>query len=54
VKWLTMEWWRYLLSDNTGWRNVICRARGHAGPVFYNVGGTQPDWHCRGCDEYLG
>lgn len=34
---------------------VICRWRGHpAGVYFYNVGGTEPDMHCKGCGEDLG
>lgn len=32
---------------------VLCRARGHPGTVFYNPGGTEPDYHCTRCGEDL-
>lgn len=55
-EWLISDWWLgYVLKDNTGWRNVRCRMKGHPdGPWFYNVGGSEPDWRCKGCGEYLG
>ena len=32
-----------------------CRMRGHpVGVWFYNVGGLEPDMHCKGCGEDLG
>lgn len=54
MRWLFPEWWAYLFRNNTGWRNILCRARFHPnGPVYYNAGGTEPDWHCQDCGEDL-
>ena len=31
-----------------------CRLRGHpAGIVFYNVGGLEPDYTCKGCGDQI-
>lgn len=62
-KWLDPSWWRYLFSDlPTSWwfgeegriERILCRARGHAGEIFYNVMGDEPDHRCSRCLEDLG
>lgn len=54
---------RYALFESTDyagkrkptWQQVWCRLRKHPnGPIYYNVGGTEPDWKCIDCGEYLG
>ncbi len=69
MHWLTYCWWNYLLTGRTyygrgshwprrsrwGWRAFWCRLRGHpAGEVFFNVGGLEPNTHCRNCGDDLG
>jgi hypothetical protein len=55
MHWFTRSWWRYLLKGCTGWRHFVCRLKGHpCGEVFYNVGGLEPDMHCKGCGDDLG
>lgn len=53
LSWFTKDWWKFLLEKPTNIRNFICRARGHAGIVFYNCGGTEPDYSCNFCDDDL-
>ena len=54
-KWFCLGWYRYLLEDNTGWRNIWCRLRGHPmGEIFFNTGGLEPDHRCRNCHEIIG
>lgn len=53
--WFTISWWKYLLTDCTGWTNFWCRVRGHPyGVGWYNAGGLEPDMQCRNCGEDLG
>jgi len=52
-KWFTPWWWKYLLRNNTGVRNIMCRARGHYSVVWY-CGDLEPDMHCENCGEDLG
>lgn len=58
--WFHREWYAYLFAPltwrNDGWlRTVWCRLRGHpSGPIFYNVGGTEPDPHCKDCGDAIG
>lgn len=62
MKVFTLAWWRYVLDDSradkgcANWlARVMCRWRGHpAGVWFYNVGGLEPDYRCKGCGEDLG
>jgi len=54
MKWFSLWWYKYLFKDNTGLRNIYCRAVGHKGIVFYNLSGLEPDWHCPNCREFLG
>jgi hypothetical protein len=50
----------YLLKrrDSTAWgswlETVWCRAKGHEGEIYYNVGGLEPDHRCKGCGETVG
>ena len=33
----------------------ICRWKGHPdGIIFYNPGGSEPNYHCKNCGEFLG
>jgi hypothetical protein len=58
--WLTPSWWAYMLRrpDSPNWgaswlERFACRWQGHpAGPVFYNVGGLEPDDRCKSCGDY--
>ena len=44
--------WTYLGNRvQTYLKTVRCRLRGHAGQVFYNPGGFEPDESCRNCGE---
>ena len=56
LKWFTVSWYQYLFQDNTGIENIICRAKGHAGYVWYNSNPyrLEPDMHCNNCSEDLG
>jgi hypothetical protein len=54
-RWFTSGWWQYLLGDCRGWTNFWCRVKGHpSGPIFYNVGGSEPDDRCQDCGEHIG
>lgn len=55
----SLEWWKYLLEKphytSNRSRSFWCRAKGHpAGPVYHNICGTEPDWHCLNCGDDLG
>jgi hypothetical protein len=54
MRWFSIGWWSYLLKDCNSFRNFICRAKGHAGPVWFNASGLEPDMHCKDCGEDLG
>ncbi len=59
MRWFTKWWWSLLLAPiahNSTWFNsIICRLRGHPkGPVYYNIGGSEPNWHCQNCGDNLG
>lgn len=61
MNWFKISWWKYLLEkpsnyyDSSRIRSLICRARNHpAGVVWYNVGGLEPDMHCKNCGDDLG
>ena len=60
MRWLHKDWWAYLLAPrkwpHENWLTVIlCRARGHPeGMWWYNVGGTEPDMHCKCCGDDIG
>ena len=58
--WLSLEWWKYLLSPKGRWNDVSwwtliwCRAMGHpAGVVWHNVCALEPDMTCRECGDDL-
>jgi hypothetical protein len=59
IHWLTLDWWRYLLGkrsdyyDAPWWVVIPCRARGHAGPVWFSSG-TEPNMHCKNCGDDIG
>jgi len=57
-----LYWWKLLFAPRdhtahvggTPWRCVVwCRLRGHAGPIFYNPGGLEPDGRCARCLEEI-
>lgn len=54
TKWFNIWWYKYLLENNTGIKNIYCRAIGHRDIIFYNSDELEPDFHCKGCHEYLG
>ena len=61
MKWFTKEWWNYLLekpkdsSYTNWWVRFHCRRKGHpCGPWYHNIGGLEPDMHCKHCGDYLG
>lgn len=55
MKWLSIWWYQYLIEDNTGIRNILCRIDGHScGVRFYTLTGYEPDMRCLNCDEDLG
>lgn len=52
--WFTKSWYAYIFEKPWDIRKIICRARGHAGVVFYNSSGYEPDMTCKFCDDDLG
>ena len=58
--WFQPWWYTYLFEprryDDEPWIRVLwCRARGHpSGVVFYNSGGMEPNYTCKGCGDDLG
>lgn len=57
--WFQSWWYPYLFAKRdpwTPWHIVLwCRLRGHpCGMVFYNPGGTEPDYHCKDCGDEIG
>lgn len=53
-KWFTFGWYKYLWSSKN-WKNFWCRATQHkCGPIYYDLMGSEPDWHYKNCGEYLG
>lgn len=55
-KWFTRSWWGYLLQKPFSLRAFWCRNKGHnkCGVVWYNIGGCEPDMHCKNCGDDLG
>lgn len=51
--WFTKSWYQYLFEKPCNIRTIICRARGHAGVIFYNPSGSEPDMTCKFCDDDL-
>lgn len=46
--------WRYAFDKPESFENFLCRLKGHPhGPVYFNVGGLEPDMSCRDCGEEL-
>lgn len=60
MMWLSIEWWKYLLSPKNSkyvsWFEVIrCRANNHkCGVIWYNPTGLEPDMECKNCGDDLG
>lgn len=59
MRWFYKDWWQYLFAPRT-WRSapwhvvIWCRLRGHPdGPVYYNIGGSEPDYHCINCGDEI-
>lgn len=45
----------YLLEKPRSWTKIRCRLNGHPdGPIWYDSGGTEPDYRCINCLDYLG
>jgi hypothetical protein len=60
-RWFTPSWLSYVFEkrrggNDTPWLTVIhCRVMGHPnGEVFYNLGGSEPNHHCKDCGEDIG
>lgn len=66
MKWLSRDWWAYLLEKpernrdgaigrlRDWWTSILCRLKGHPyGVVWFNVGGYEPDMHCKNCGDDL-
>lgn len=50
---LRYAYWTYRIAGL--FTRAVCRWRGHpAGVWWFNVGGLEPDMHCKGCGEDLG
>ncbi len=41
MKWLPIYLYKYLFINNTGFHNILCRAKGHEDIVFYNYTGNE-------------
>jgi hypothetical protein len=57
LRWFDWRVWVWAFTDSTGWRNTLCRMRGHpAGPRWYTSDpeATEPDMTCMNCDERMG
>lgn len=54
ARWFNPNFWMYLFKNNSGIKNIICRARGHGKVVWYNPNKLEPDMRCRICGEDLG
>ena len=59
MKWLNIQWYKYLFSkpaqDTSRIKAIICRARNHPnGVIWFNPNGFEPDMHCKDCDDDLG
>ncbi len=62
MHWFYRDWWAYLLAKRNWMQSdqwflpiIWCRMRGHpAGFVWFNTGGTEPDYHCKNCGDDLG
>lgn len=52
------SWWKYVFAPKnygyTWFETIVCRIRGHDGPIWYNPGGSEPNMHCTGCGDDLG
>lgn len=56
MHWFTIGWWEYLLAAPRSFRAFLCRAGGHkCGVVWYTSDpeATEPDMHCRNCNDDL-
>ena len=62
TKWFNRDWWQYLFEKPVDgwtlsniWCSFNCRRMGHpAGIIYFNAGGLEPDYTCRGCGDNLG
>ena len=64
TKWFSGWWWKYLFEKKNGdqsfyeisrWTIIKCKVKNHPdGWIFYNPGGTEPDYRCRNCYEDMG
>jgi hypothetical protein len=54
TKWFTITWWSFLFRGCTGFRNLICRVKGHPYDVVWFNNRMEPDMHCKNCGEDLG
>lgn len=57
--WFSIEWYKYLFQPikvgSTWYNSIWCRMKGRPeGPIYYNLGGSEPDWRCKNCNDYIG
>mgnify|MGYP001605063769 CR=1 FL=1 len=53
-RWFTILWWKYLFSEKPTIKMILCRIKGHEGPIWFNSGGLEPNMKCQNCGEDLG
>ena len=50
-----MKYLKYLFEKPFTFRRLICRWQSHkCGVIWYNIGGIEPDMHCKNCGDDLG
>ena len=55
MRWLTIDWYKYILFPWKGMDAVLCRMGGHrCGVIWYTSWGVEPDMHCKNCGDDLG
>jgi len=55
VNYIRLSWWKFILSKPRNLRAIFCRMGQHkAGVWWFNMGGFEPDMHCKNCGDDLG
>jgi hypothetical protein len=64
LKYFTIWWWQYIFAPLSNYQRLyeispikvfVCRWKGHPnGEIYYNIGGDEPDHHCKDCEDDLG
>lgn len=54
TRWFSRSWWQYLFEKPVTWKKFWCRSGCHkCGPIYYNMGGFEPDYRCKNCGDEL-